>query len=181
MTLVVAPTGNTVRYRVREQLVGIDLPNDAIGETQAVSGSVALDQSGAVIPAESRISVDVAGLRSDKERRDGYLRGRTLETARFPTVDLVVSRIRGVSLPLPTSGTRSLELEGTLTIKGVSRPTTWTVAATFSASTITGKAATKFTFTDFGIPQPRVPVVLSVADTIGLEYDFTFLREDDPD
>ena len=30
LTLVVAPTGNTARSRVREQLVGVNLPNDAI-------------------------------------------------------------------------------------------------------------------------------------------------------
>jgi hypothetical protein len=30
---VVAPQGNEARYRVREQLVGLDLPNDAIGFT----------------------------------------------------------------------------------------------------------------------------------------------------
>ena len=38
---------------------------------------------------------------------------------------------------------------------------------------MTGKAATAFTFKDFAIDQPRVPVVLSVADTIRLELDFT--------
>jgi hypothetical protein len=38
-------------------------------------------------------------------------------------------------------------------------------------------ASTRFTFADFGIAQPRVPVVLSVADTIGLEYSFTLVRD----
>ena len=31
-------------------------------------------------------------------------------------------------------------------------------------------------FKDVGLDQPRVPVVLSVADTIKLEYDFRFTR-----
>lgn len=34
---------------------------------------------------------------------------------------------------------------------------------------------TAFTFADFDIDQPRVPIVLSVADTIKLEYDFTLI------
>jgi polyisoprenoid-binding protein YceI len=174
--LVVASNGNTARYRVRERLVGFDLPNDAVGETQSVSGAVALDKAGVVIPGESRITVNVAGLKSDKERRDGYLQGRTLETSKFPSVDLVVTRINGLSLPLPTSGTRKLVLEGTLTIKGVSRPTSWNVEATFSESAITGTAVTRFTFKDFELNQPSVPVVLSVSDSIGLEYDFTLQR-----
>jgi hypothetical protein len=31
--LVIAPQGNEARYRVQEQLVGVDLPNDAVGKT----------------------------------------------------------------------------------------------------------------------------------------------------
>ena len=31
---VVAPTGNEARYRVREQLVGFDLPNDRCGRVR---------------------------------------------------------------------------------------------------------------------------------------------------
>lgn len=34
----------------------------------------------------------------------------------------------------------------------------------------------KFSFADFGLTQPRVPIVLSVAETIALEYDFKLLR-----
>ena len=76
------------------------------------------------------------------------------------------------ALPLPAAGTRSLELVGNLTVKGVTRPTTWRVQATFAGDTVSGTAATAFTFGDFELAQPRVPVVLSVADTIRLEYDF---------
>ena len=38
LQLVVAPEGNEVRYRVREQLAGFDLPNDAVGATGHVTG-----------------------------------------------------------------------------------------------------------------------------------------------
>ena len=61
-SLVVAADGNAARYRVREQLAGIDLPNDAVGETKDVSGSIGFDKSGNVIPEASRISVKVDSL-----------------------------------------------------------------------------------------------------------------------
>ena len=48
-------------------------------------------------------------------------------------------------------------------------PTGWREMA------VTGTAATAFTFADFGLTQPKVPIVLSVADTIHLEYDFHFV------
>ncbi len=171
-TFVVAEDGNTARYRVREQLAGFDLPNDAVGETSVVSGSIALDKSGKVIPEASRIVVGIASLKSDKDRRDNYLRRRVLEPDSFPTVELAVTKISGIALPIPKSGKRSFTLDGNLTVHGVTRPTKWIVSAVFTDSVTTGNASTKFTFSDFGLAQPKVPVVLSVADTIGLEYTF---------
>lgn len=174
--LDVLPAGNEVRYRVREQLVGLDLPNDAVGRTNAVTGGISLDQSGTVIASESEFVIQVAGLTSDKERRDGYLRRRTLVTDSNPTVMLRPTALRGLTLPLPTAGTRAFDLVGDLTIKGVTRPTTWRVNATFAGDTVSGTASTAFTFSHFQLEQPKVRVVLSVADTIGLEYDFRLLK-----
>ena len=73
---VTAQTGNSARYRIREQLVGLDLPNDAVGETKAVTGVIAADRKGNIIPAESKFTVDVSNLVSDKERRDGFVKRR---------------------------------------------------------------------------------------------------------
>jgi len=74
LQLVVAPDGNEVRYRVREQLVGLDMPNDAVGATSDVTGGIAFDAKGNLVPASSRFVVNVATLESDKDRRDGYVR-----------------------------------------------------------------------------------------------------------
>ena len=173
LQLVVTPAGNEVRYRIREQLVGVDLPNDAVGATSDVTGGITFDASGRVVPSASRFQVNVGTLKSDKDRRDGYVRGRILQTSEHPTVELVPTTIEGLTLPIPTSGTKTFKVLGDLTVRGVTRPTTWQVNATFNGSTVTGSAATTFTFAEFGMTQPRVPVVLSVADTIKLEYDFS--------
>jgi polyisoprenoid-binding protein YceI len=173
--LEVAPEGNRARYLVREQLAGFDLPNDAVAVTNAVRGAIVLNADGAVDPAASQIVVDVTGLTSDSDRRDGYVRRRVLLTEEHPAVTLRPTTMSGITLPLPENGTRALELRGDLTVNGTTRPTTWRVNATFAGSRVTGTAATAFTFEDFGIAQPRVPVVLSVADTIRLEYDFNLV------
>jgi polyisoprenoid-binding protein YceI len=175
LQLVVAPDGNEVRYRVREQLVGVDFPNDAVGATRDVTGGIAFDSAGQVLPSASKFTANVATLKSDRDRRDGYVRGRTLETDQFPTVTLVPTAVRGISFPLPTSGSKTFQLVGDLTVKGVTKPTTWQVDATFDRGRITGNAATTFTFADFGLEQPRVRVLLSVADTIKLEYTFSLV------
>lgn len=175
--LTIAPSGNAVRYRVREQLVGRDLPNDAVGETAAITGAIVLDDAGQVLRDESRVIVDVTGLKSDSDRRDGFIQRRLLEGEQHPTVTLVPTAIHGLSGAIPTSGSATLHLMGDLTVKGVTRPTAWQVDARFEGDRIVGSASTAFTFEEFGLTQPRVPVLLSVADTIKLEYDFTLQRE----
>jgi polyisoprenoid-binding protein YceI len=172
---VTAPTGNAARYRVREQLVGVSLPNDAIGETKNVTGAISADSKGNVLPAESKFVIDVTNLVSDKQRRDGFVRGRVLETDQYPTVTFVPKTVRGLSAPIPTTGSRTFDVLGDLTVRNVTKPTTWKVTAQFSGTSVTGTAKTGFTFNDFSIQQPRVPVVLSVGDSIHLELDFNMI------
>ncbi|HUQ83472.1 MAG TPA: YceI family protein [Gemmatimonadaceae bacterium] len=173
--LVVAPDGNEVRYRVREQLVGVDLPNDAIGATKEVTGGISFDAKGNIVPASSKFRVNVGTLKSDKDRRDGYIRGRVLETTKFPTVELAPKAIKGLTQPLPTTGSKTFQVVGDLTVHGVTKPTTWQVEATFNGTRVSGTATTMFPFSEFGLTQPRVPIVLSVADTIKLEYTFSLV------
>jgi polyisoprenoid-binding protein YceI len=172
--LVADTAGSEVRYRVRERLMGKELDNDAIGVTHAISGQIALAADGSVVPAESKISIDVTGLKSDQSRRDGYVQRRLLETAKYPTVVFEPTAVTDGPKTIPASGAGSFTLLGNLTVRGVTRPTTWTVNAKYSPARVTGTASTAFTFADFEIAQPRVPILLSVSDTIRLEYDFNF-------
>lgn len=170
--LIVAPAGNEARYRVREQLANLDFPNDAVGATSAITGSLVLDAAGTVVPAESRFVIDVTGLKSDKERRDGYLQRRTLETAQYPTVTLVPTALRGLPWPLPAAGAFAFEMDADLTVKAVTRSVRWQVEAVAGEGGFTGTASTVFPFEAFELAQPRVSVVLSVENEIRLEYDF---------
>ena len=92
-----------------------------------------------------------------------------------PTVELAPTALNGLTVPLPKSGTKKLQLVGNLTVKGVTKPTTWDVDATFNGDRVNGTAVTSFTFADFNLQQPRVPVVLSVSDSIKLEYTFSLV------
>lgn len=179
LRFAVSSTGNAARYRVREQLMGKDLPNDAIGETGEITGFITVDSTtGAIIPGQSKFVVNTGAFKSDSDRRDGYVRGRLLEAAKFPTVELSPMSVRGLAARATTAaGPISFELVGDLTVKGVTHPTTWKVTARQAGGKVTGSATTRFTFADFGITPPKVPILLSVADTIALEYDFTLARD----
>lgn len=173
---IVGDAGNEARYRVRERLMGKDFDNDAIGVTAGVTGGIAVDSAGAIITSLSRFTVRMDALKSDSDRRDGYVRRRVLETDQHPTVTFVPTAMRGISPSAVTAknaSTWTFQLVGDLTVKGVTRPSTWQVTARRSGTGVVGSAATAFTFAEFGIAQPKVPIVLSVADTIRLEYDFS--------
>jgi len=159
------------RYRVREQLVGFTVPNDAVGTTTAIQGGIAFDSRGRVLPSESRFTVDLRTLRSDEARRDNYLRRNTLETDRYPTADFVPTEVRGLGAPFPQTGTVSFELVGDLTIRDATRRLTWEATATIDGQELSIRARTAFRFADFGLRVPRVSVVLSVEDNIQLETD----------
>ena len=174
---VVAPTGNEARYRVREQLVGFDLPNDAVGATKAITGRVVVESDGKVVKDSSKILIDLSTLKSDKGRRDGYLRRASLETSKYPKAEMVPTALQGVVVPLAPGTSKTFAVVGDLTIRGVTHPTTWQVTARAEGKDIVGTAATAFTFKDFSLEQPRASVVLSVADTIKLEYDFRFVPD----
>jgi polyisoprenoid-binding protein YceI len=174
---IVAPTGNEARYRVREQLVGFDLPNDAVGVTKDVAGRLVVAKDGKILRDSSRIVIQVTSLKSDKSRRDGYVQHNTLETTKYPQVEFVPSAFQGLSEPIPAGTTRTFSVIGDLTVHGTTHPTTWQVTAHADGADVVGSAATVFTFKDFGLDQPKVPVLLSVADSIKLEYDFRFSPE----
>lgn len=177
LRLVLAQTGNAARYRVREQLVGHDMPNDAVGETQKLTGAISIDSNGKIMRDASKFTVDAGSLVSDKNRRDGFVRGRLLEADEYPTIVFVPTTVTGVSLPLPTSGSRDITMTGDLTVRGVTRPTTWKGSAQFNNAGVAGSASTSFTFDDMQLEQPRVPVLLSVADTIKLEINFNLVQQ----
>jgi polyisoprenoid-binding protein YceI len=169
--------GTQARYRVREQLAQLSLPSDAVGTTSAVTGTLVINPDGTIIDELSKFVVDVTGLTSDKNQRDGFVQRSLLQTRQYPSVEFVAKRATGLASPLPTSGALSFQLTGDLTAHGTTKPATWAVNAQILSSTeMTGTATTSFTFEDYNIPQPHVSVVLSIVDKITLELDFHFVK-----
>lgn len=165
--------GTIARYRVEEELARTGF-FVAVGETRDVSGSIAFDAAGAVVPDASRIAVRAATLTTDSNRRDGYVRSRTLETDTWPDVVFQPTSIDGLPASLAdASGSVDFTITGDLTVKDQTREVTWDAMAEFAGDgTASGVASVEFTFDDFGMAKPSVAIVLSVDDTIRLELDF---------
>jgi polyisoprenoid-binding protein YceI len=178
VVLVVVPEKSEARYRVREQLANVSLPNDAIGKTNAITGQIVGKMDGTIVSAESQFVVDVTTLKSDQGMRDGFIQRTPLQTSQYPTVTFVPTSAQGLPLipPVPESG--AFQLIGDLTIRDVTRPVTWEATCKLESNQTEGlcTATTSFTFDDFQLEQPRVGRVVSIEDTIKLEVDLYLQR-----
>ncbi len=165
-------SGSTADYRVREQLAHLSLPSDAVGKTNAISGQITILPDGAVDSHNSKFTVDVSTLVSDQARRDGFVSQNILQTGQYPQAVFVPTRISGLN-GIPQPGNQvSFQLAGDLTVRNVTKPVTWDVTGAMNNdNTANAQATTNFTFGDFNLSQPQVPVVLSVVDKITLEVN----------
>jgi polyisoprenoid-binding protein YceI len=172
----VVADGTTADYRVREQLVRLSAPSDAVGTTSGVTGSLVLGSDGKVDASQSKFTVDLTSLQSDSSMRDGFIARSTLNTATYPTAVFVPTALQGLPSVLPTSGSQSFQLIGNLTLHGVTKPVTWTVTSAVAGNDLTGKATTAFKFEDFGMTAPKAGAVLSVVDNVTLELSFHLVK-----
>jgi polyisoprenoid-binding protein YceI len=172
--------GSKATYRVREQLAGLNFPDDAIGSTDSITGSVVILPDGTVDSAKSKLTIDLRNLKSDQDMRDGFVKNRTLETDKFPTAEFVPKRLQGVTFPLPApdrpTGQTGFQLVGDLTVHGVTKEVTLNGYATYSKDLVAGRANTDFTFATFGLTKPSLARLLSVDDKIQLDLEFKLKR-----
>ena len=171
LTVRIGP-GSIARFLVREQFVRLAFPNDAIGETSEVNGSIAFDADGVVQQDGSTITVNLKSLRSDEEDRDDFLQTNSLESIKFPMAVFVVEDTPGMPWPLPQETEMEFQLQGTMTMHGVTRPLTWDATARLTPDGLTGRARTSFKFEKFDMEKPSRYFLLTVEDNIRLELDF---------
>jgi len=169
--------GSSATYRVTEQFVGVAFTNEAEGTTNLVSGSLTIKADGSIAP-DSELTVDLRGLKSDQDQRDGFIQNRTLETAKFPMAEFVPTKITGLEKMIPSSGQAGISLTGNLTIHGVTKEVTFQGIATFNPRTnsVAGRAKTSLTFDEFGITPPKIGRLASVDNKIQLELVYRFKR-----
>ena len=154
---------------VREQLVGISFPSDAVLVAKGATGAFTVNADG-TFTGDSKITFDLTTLTSDSRDRDNFVKMDTLQTRQFPTATFVPTKASGLSA-LPASGTFTFKLTGNLTIHGKTKEVTFDVSATRTGGELKATATLNPTmrFGDFGMSAPSVPFrVVSVVDEIRL-------------
>ena len=170
-------TGTRARYRVQEQLAGINFPSEAVGTTDTITGAIIVNPDGSIAP-DSKIVVDLRTLSSDQSLRDNYIQTRTFESAKFPMLEFAPRKAVGLPAPLPAGGQAQagFQLIGDTTLHGVTKETTWNVVATFGAASVGGRATTTVDFAMFNMTKPTLARLLSVDEKIHLEIEFRCTR-----
>jgi polyisoprenoid-binding protein YceI len=152
--------GTFAGYRVREEFIGIGV-KDAVGRTPDVSGSV--DVEGNRLTA-AKLQAELSTLVSDKPQRDDALRGRAIETDRFPTAEFELTE------PVAVSRSKTA-VTGKLTLHGQTRPIAISLRSQrVGDSTIELAGSAPIAFADFGIEPPSVAGVVTVSDHGLLEF-----------
>jgi polyisoprenoid-binding protein YceI len=166
--------GGQASYRVREQLAGIPFPSDAVGTSDALTGTIVLNKDGSIDASASKLSFDLRTLHSDQPKRDGYIQRRTLQSDQYPMAEFVPKTITG--MPNPLNGQFGFQLTGDMTIHGVTAPITWQGLATVDnkSGLVAGRAMTDFKFETFGLTIPQLARLLSVNDDIAVEIELRF-------
>jgi polyisoprenoid-binding protein YceI len=171
---VIVPAGSQVIYRVAETFINEgNRLNVAVGVTNAVRGEIMIHRDD---PRQSRIgviTVDISRFQSDSSRRDNAIRGRWLESSRFPTAEFTPTAIEGLPAAYEDGKELRLEVTGRLKIRDVTRPTTFLTVLTLSGTTLTGLATTKVLMTDFGFQPPSILGILRAENEVNVEFRFT--------
>jgi polyisoprenoid-binding protein YceI len=162
-----------VGYRVREQLAFLDSPNEAVGRSTAVTGT--MEVAGDTVEAV-RIEADLTQLTSDEDRRDNAIRQRGLESQRYPTATLeLVEPIRLGSPPVQDEEVRG-QGRGRLTVHGVTREVDLDLTGRWSGSTIQVVGQFPVKMSDYQIEPPRFGPVVSIEDSLAVDFKLVFER-----
>ena len=162
-----------VGYRVKEQLAFLDSPNEAVGRSSAVTGT--MEVAGDTVE-DVRIEADLTRLTSDETRRYNAIRQRGLESERYPTATLELAEpIKLAKAPVEGEEVRG-QGKGRLTVHGVTREVDLDLRGRWSGSTIQVVGQLPVRMSDYQIEAPRFGPVVSIEDSAAVDFSLVFER-----
>ncbi len=156
---------SSASYFVGEKLASLSLPSTAKGTT-GIEGTFGLDNN--ALPAGTKFTVGMTGLRSDEGRRDQRVQA-ALQTSQYPDATFVSESVSGVPSPVPEGTEFDLQLTGKFTLHGVTKDVTWDVKAKKQGQAISALATLKINFSDYNITKPDIAGFVSVGDTATIQ------------
>lgn len=174
---VVDPSASTLGYRVKETFAKVPAPVDAVGRTSAVEGEMTID--GSTLRA-ARVAADLTQLKSDQERRDNFLKGRALETERFPRATFTLTEPAELGPEVRQGEPVTVPVRGNLELHGVTKPVEVPLEGRWDGDTVEVVGRVPIAFADYAIGSPTVAGVVSVEDHGEMEMKLVMRRAGSP-
>lgn len=169
------PAQSEARFIINEVLNGS--PKTVIGATDQVAGQISVDPANPSATRLGAIEVNARTLSTDNEFRNRAVKNRILMTNDYEFITFTPKTITGFPAVFTIGQAVTLQIEGDLTVKGVTQPVTFEAQVTpVSEAQLTGSASATILYRDFGISIPQVQSVTGVEDQVVLEIDFTANR-----
>jgi polyisoprenoid-binding protein YceI len=123
----------------------------------------------------SPITVDISQFASDSGRRDSAIRGRFLESSKFPTVTFTPTQIEGLPAQVQEGVEYPVKLTGDVTIRDVTRPMAFDATVKVEQKELKAQATTTFKMSDFGFGPISIAGILNTEDEVKITFDFKAL------
>jgi polyisoprenoid-binding protein YceI len=159
------------RFIIEEVLRGS--PETVIGVTDQVAGQIAIDPANPAATQLGEVRVNARTLATDNDMRNRAIKNFILQTDAFEFVTFQPTELVGLPQTVTVGQPFTFQVVGDLTIRDVTRPTTFDVTVTpVSETRIEGLASVSFPYRDFNLNIPDSPSVDTVADDVALELAF---------
>jgi polyisoprenoid-binding protein YceI len=171
-------SGSVAGYRVREQLAGLSAESDAVGRTDAVTGSITIETAGSTSTLTAgTLTVDTTSITSDKPQRDDRLKREGLQTDTYPTATFTLTKPVAIPAAALTGTASDVTLTGDLTLHGVKKSVDIPAKAQLVNGTIQVAGSLSFPLSDYGMTAPNIGgFIISIADTGTLEFLVNFTK-----
>ena len=142
-----------VGYRVQEPA----LDREVVGRTSDVQGTaVVTDDGDALVLADAQVEADLRALTSDAAARDRALRGRLLQTDRFPRAVFTLEGPVALGEPGDLRDGAEVTVPGRLEVRETERPVTVDLAVRVREGRVDLAGSAPVALSDFGVEIPAV-------------------------
>ena len=163
---------SSVSFTLNELLRNV--PTTVIGSTNQVAGEIVIDIENPEKSQIGTILVNARTLTTDNDFRNRAIKNEILKTGDYEFISFVPSSISGIPDNPQRGEEMTLEITGDLTIKDITKETTFNATITVASETLmTGFAFTMVRWSDFDIIIPKVPNVADVDEEVMLEIKFS--------
>ena len=102
-----------------------------VGNTSVTSGSLTVDL-GDITHSQGNISVDISSLKTGIDKRDEHLQAeKWLHTSAYPNATFTLNKVHSDGQPMRAGKPKTVTLEGTMEIKGTTKPATVEVSVSY--------------------------------------------------